>query len=442
MRPNIAFLADDFTGATDVILQAIRLSRSATLFVDIPSTEQLQDAAGKYEVIGIASVIRSLDVHEATRYVERAFEQFAAINPRVVQYKICSTADSSPTRGSIKPAVDAGRMRFGDQPIPVLVAQPNLGRYTAFSTHFARDASGVHRLDRNAAMANHPATPMNEADLRLHFATQLEEPVGGLHLPLVGDAGATRAGAGVYVVDAITEDDLSRAAAWILRSSPTDTPQFVIGSGGLSIGLLDQLSKPPPEAADARPTRTRKARTAPVLAVSGSGAPETSRQIDAAAAAGWELVSLDVTGDPAALDDRIQAATAVALTVLRAGRSCLVFTTHDRLAPRAQFVEAVTVGTALGNVILQVAESMILDRVIVAGGDTSGYVLRRLGATRIDAAGSIAGELLLASIQSKTIAVSGLEVVLKGGQLGPRDVFEQARVTPSSGRIFAVGSAI
>src|SRR5690606_23239261 len=111
----------------------------------------------------------------------RILEHAATADPRVVQYKICSTADSSPTRGSVAPPFNQFLQR-GARRVGLLVGQPGLRRYTAFAHHFANDRGTVYRLDRQPTMANHPSTPMHEADLRLHFAEQIGEEVGSITL--------------------------------------------------------------------------------------------------------------------------------------------------------------------------------------------------------------------------------------------------------------------
>jgi uncharacterized protein YgbK (DUF1537 family) len=419
---TVAFFADDFTGATDVLLQAIRLGRSATLFLEQPDEAALC-AAVNTDVVGIASVARALGVTEIRDIVGPGLALLGKTNPQFVQYKICSTADSSPERGSIQPAFDVGAALYGNQPVPILVAQPGLGRFTVFSNHYATDQGAVQRLDRVPAMRDHPATPMREADLRRHFALQLGRDVDALSILelRLNPAPAPAPTAAAYVIDALDDDDLVAAGRHLMESSHRGRPRFVVGSGGLTRAILLSAAgrAEVPPAIQAR-------RTGPVLAVSGSGAPETSRQIDAAIGSGWKALYLN----PISIRDDANSLHKIigeACRALEAGQPTVVYTTHSTLAPRGDFVEASMIGASLAAVIESVAQTVPLDRVIIAGGDTSGYTLQTLGARRLDAVGEVEGNLLLGRIYSASPDLNAIEVVLKGGQLGRRTVFEDAR---------------
>src|SRR5699024_7807474 len=75
---------------------------------------------------------------------------------------------------------------FKNQSIPLLVAAPNLGRYSAFGHLFARMGIGsqekIYRLDRHPSMQKHPSTPADESDLRLHLAKQTQKNIGILNI--------------------------------------------------------------------------------------------------------------------------------------------------------------------------------------------------------------------------------------------------------------------
>ena len=98
----------------------------------------------------------------------------AALEPRIVQYKACSTADSSPTIGSLGRVIELGREHVSASARAVLFAQPDFGRYTVFGHHFAAEDGIVYRLDRQPTMSTHPSTPMTESDLAVHLARQTD----------------------------------------------------------------------------------------------------------------------------------------------------------------------------------------------------------------------------------------------------------------------------
>lgn len=183
----LAFYGDDFTGSADLIMQYQRFGLDSVLFLGAPDQGELEAAAETHAVIGIAGVTRAMEPEAIRAQLIPALEQLAQLNPDFLLYKVCSTADSSPTVGSFEPAITWGQHLMCGAPVPVLVAQPNLGRYTVFSNHFAVDRGNVHRLDRQSIMTNHPVTPMKEADLRLHIELQLGMPVYGVDILALAD---------------------------------------------------------------------------------------------------------------------------------------------------------------------------------------------------------------------------------------------------------------
>lgn len=93
-----------------------------------------------------------------------------------------------------------------------------------------------------------------------------------------------------------------------------------------------------------------------------------------------------------------------------------------------QAVSEVLPGLAAGlaDVVRTVAHGTEVRRVVVAGGDTSGRVLRELGITAVElesTTGFGAGAALCRTIAGDE-RLDGLLVILKGGQVGSADLFE------------------
>src|SRR6185503_15829675 len=160
--------------------------------------------------------------------VRAQLAQIARTGAQVLLYKVCSTFDSLPTLGSIGRGIELLREQFtGLGPVAVAPAQPQFGRYTAFSNHFGVFAGQVHRLDRHPVMSRHPSTPMHEADL---------------HLPAYADGSFTQRWAAcqaesapAFVVDAVTDDHLDEVARVLRGAAQTSEPHpsVVVGSGGI-----------------------------------------------------------------------------------------------------------------------------------------------------------------------------------------------------------------
>jgi uncharacterized protein YgbK (DUF1537 family) len=189
----LAFYGDDFTGSTDA-MEALTVSGYRTvLFLEAPTPEILRWFKG-IRCIGVAGKSRSQSPQEMEQALGSVFEKLMRLNAPIVHYKICSTFNSSPEKGSIGKAIEVARDYFQDQQaIPLLVGVPALGRYTLFGQHYARMNREVYRLDRHPTMSRHPITPMREADLRIHLGGQTSEEIDLVNiLELDGDPGEVR----------------------------------------------------------------------------------------------------------------------------------------------------------------------------------------------------------------------------------------------------------
>ncbi|MBS1882852.1 MAG: four-carbon acid sugar kinase family protein [Actinobacteria bacterium] len=409
------FYGDDFTGAADALLQYGRAGLRARLVVD-PGLIGAAAAEG-LDVLGVAGVARALPSERIAREIEPVLDALAWLEPRFLQYKVCSTFDSSPERGSIGRACEVARDRFPGRPIPVLAAQPGLGRYTLFSNHFARAGDGlVYRLDEHPTMSVHPVTPARDANLVRVLAAQAPElEVGALDLLGLrggGGRGLAAEEGDVIVVDAIDDSDLVRVGAAIWAGAGPD-PLFVVGSGGLSRGLATQLRGPVPAVGEL-------GEVGAMLALAGSASPDTRRQVGAATRAGWAAFALPEVwrdGGEELLDQVVE--------TIAAGRSVVV---HPGSATPGTGVVKVgeEIGDALARLLGATAAETSLRRVLVAGGDTCGSVFQRLDVDAFELIGDVS-EVPVCRVSSRVPGLDGIEVALKGGQIGAVDLFDRAR---------------
>jgi uncharacterized protein YgbK (DUF1537 family) len=419
-----AFYGDDFTGSVDALLQFARRGWSGRLFASLPDAATLARAAGEVDVVGVAGIARSLPTDDLDDELRPVFEAFAALQPAVVQYKACSTADSSPSIGSLGRVVEIGRSVFGERPVPMLFAQPDFGRYTVFGHHFAAENGVVYRLDRQPTMSTHPSTPMTESDLAVHVGRQTALPVSSIPLVSYADGLADQLSASpaaAIVLDALLDEHLAQVGEAV---SNLPRPAFAIGSGGLSHGIA--AANPRPGAPLARTSSA----SGPVLVVSGSRSAQTRRQADAAAAAGWQVDPLQLgnTGlGAAALTVLIERTIAA----LREGRS-VVLTSHN-LETSAEGGASMLDGIAraAASVIDASARADATRRIVVCGGDTSSRVTRLLGVAALSISANPWDNVVLLHAHAEDPAIDGLELLLKGGQVGATSLFVDVRALAS-----------
>src|SRR6476660_5947552 len=108
--PAVSFVADDLTGAADVLAQAHRYGLDAVLVIGDGGADTPLPADA--DVVGIAGPARSLGGQEFDDLVRAQLAQIAQAGAPVLLYKVCSTFDSLPTLGSIGRGIELLHERF------------------------------------------------------------------------------------------------------------------------------------------------------------------------------------------------------------------------------------------------------------------------------------------------------------------------------------------
>lgn len=420
-----AWIGDDFTGSTDVLECLAEGGVPAVLFLRPPTPEMLA-AFPQARAIGLASDARSRPPEWMDAALPAMFDGLRAFGAPVLHYKTCSTFDSAPHRGSIGRAMELGLAAMGG-PVPILVGAPDLRRYLIFGTLFAAAGDTVFRIDRHPTMAHHPATPMHEADLRRHLAAQTDLPIGLIDLPTLqsGGGGAAFAAAqarGAMLFDGIDPASLA-AAGRVLWAEAARRPLFGAGSSGLTSALLaawrdEGVVKGSAPISDPGPVDR-------LLVVSGSCSPVTSNQIGVALEAGYEGIALSpeaLVADAAEIDR----AAAGAVAALGAGRSCVLYTARGPLTEGEAASDAL--GSALGRMLRSIVSTQPVPRVLLAGGDTSSHAVAELELDALTWAARLQRGAPLCRAHAAGSPLDGLELVLKGGQIGSPDFFERVRL--------------
>ena len=117
MKPRYAFVADDFTGATDTLATLALAGLRTSLYLDVErmARDQTSDA------IGLATAARSLATSQLVGALAPAADALRHVAAPIAHYKVCSTFDSAPHIGSIGAAVDALRDAIPNRlrPLPI-----------------------------------------------------------------------------------------------------------------------------------------------------------------------------------------------------------------------------------------------------------------------------------------------------------------------------------
>ncbi|MCG2594348.1 four-carbon acid sugar kinase family protein [Ramlibacter sp. XY19] len=415
--PRIGWYGDDFTGATDTLAVLTQAGLRAMLFLGVPSTGRQAAAehalGGALAAVGIAGAARSMDPAAMERELEPVGAYFASLRVPVLHYKVCSTFDSAPGVGNIAVAARVLRKHVANDFLPIVGGQPSLGRYCVFSNLFAAAGRGgtVERIDRHPTMRNHPSTPMAEADLRQHLALQGLEPVAAVHYPSY--AVGVKAAAGAVLLDVASDDDLPEIGRLLWDEAQRER-LLAIGASSVAQALIAHW-RLPVQAQPALPPAQ-----GPVLVLAGSLSPVTARQVQAATSFQRFQVS------PAQLlDEASSSAAASSLArALREGRNVLAVTAPPEGSAKDSAGGA-EIAQASARFLRQVLRQHPLRRIGIAGGDTSSLAVQGLGAWGLSYAGALGPGVALSRVHHDEPALDGLVVMLKGGQMGSEDVFEQ-----------------
>jgi 3-oxoisoapionate kinase len=350
-------------------------------------------------------------------------EWLKTLDAQFCHYKVCSTFDSSPAIGSIGRAIDLGAVAFGQAVVPLIVGAPQLKRYTFQGNLFAGYQGETYRIDRHPVMSRHPVTPMAEADLRLHLAWQTNRQT------TLANEDWPQNGVGLIdVYDAASQ----REAGKRLRSLPAGARPFVVGSSGVEYALVKAMV----EAGDISGAQkfTPLPSVAQTVVISGSVSPTTERQITSALANGFEAVPVSANALARKDLETKRHAIEQSCKILSSGRSPLVHTALGPQSDEGAGLDAIKdgrrlIGEGLGEILRGVVERSSLRRVIVAGGDSSSHALGQLDVhaltTRMPLPATPGSPLCTAHSRSETL--NGIQIALKGGQVGGDDYFVSLR---------------
>jgi 3-oxoisoapionate kinase len=452
-RLRLAFYGDDFTGSTDALEVLAFSGLRCALFLAVPNPERMQ-ALGGFDAIGVAGSTRAMTNAELDTHLPGVFSALAALPTPLVHYKVCSTFDSAPATGSIGRVMELACDAFPQPLVPVVAATPALGRYCLFGHLFARSGTDgqVYRIDRHPIMSVHPVTPMHESDLARHLGRQTTMPIG--HLPLTRFDGATGSLAAqltqmaqtcrAVVLDGLDAAHLTQAGECLQQmASGMATPLFVVGGSGVEYGLTQHWQRQDGQAAAVDRYRSFEA-VDQVLVVSGSASRLSATQIQAAIDAGFREVPVDVPAlGSAQAGAAVQRLVREVLDALASGDSVVMHTARGPDDARiAALIEALQaqghgadaarhhggrlVSDRLGEVVDAIVRAHPLRRLVLSGGDTSSRITQVLAPEALEIRARLAPGAPLCRLLSSAPHLQGLELALKGGQMGAADYFVKA----------------
>lgn len=447
----LAFYGDDFTGSTDALEFLSRAGVRTILFLDDPTPEKIKHF-GSLDAIGVAGMTRAMVPDEMSKTLGQAFSVLNNLDPRHVHYKVCSTFDSSPEIGNIGTAIEIGTRIFQNKFTPVLVGAPNLGRYSAFGNLYARMGIGnqgaIYRLDRHPSMCAHPITPALESDLRLHLSKQTSQPMGLIDLvdiikptsEIIAKLNTEIAeGKKIVFFDAMYEYQMITIGEVLDTKAGKNYPLFSVGSSGIEKALCDFWTKQ--KIFNPRNQWEQLSECQPMLVLSGSVSPITGSQIEWAVKNGFEEIEVDAQlMENEDTEFFISEYQKKIISGLRKGKSIILHTSKGSEDPRIQKIKSILdekgwddqtkrtqtakiFGKVLGQSARRALDQYPVKRLVIAGGDTSSFVARELGIEAVEMIAPLFLGAPLCRAFASGSPVDGIEVNLKGGQVGDETYF-------------------
>lgn len=417
-------VADDITGSNDIGIMFAKSGLLAHVYA-FPGAESLAAPGVEAPDITILDTNSRLDPPDvAYDKVFAATRALMAAGCTRFHNKTCSVF-----RGNIGVEFDAMLDALGQEFAVVVLGFPKNGRQTIDGIHYVR---GV-KLEESE-FRNDPAHPMRRSNLVEILQSQTRRTVGLIDHQVVAQGEdalreaieAARERWNYVIVDVVDQDAL-KTIACAVRDCPV-----LCGSSAIAEELPAAWGVQPSERAETLPPPVEGLG---VLCAAGSLMPQTAAQIEHLRARGVPAFELDPRGlfEPDTREQTVRELTERLTHALRSGQDALL---HTARAPEtvaavraegarrglSEMGSARQVSEALAEIVARVIEQTSLNRLLVAGGETSNAVARRLGIRGL----RIWQEIQPGLPSCLTLGEQPLLLVLKSGSFGSPEFFGQA----------------
>lgn len=410
-------IADDLTGATDLALMLVRGGMRTIQVVGVP-----QDPANLPEADAIVVALKSRTTPPAEAVAESlaSAEALLAAGAKQIFFKYCSTFDST-DQGNIGPVAEALMERLGCRFTLACPAFPGAQR-TIYQGHLFVGTS----LLSDSPLKDHPLTPMHDPNLVSVLSRQTRRKVGLVSYETV-EAGAEaiaaafgraeEEGVEIAIVDAISDRhlrDIGTAAAGL---------PLITGGSGVAIGLPENFRRQGLLSGD--PLAGFDAPEGPAAILAGSCSAATRGQVAQAQAAGIPAYRIDPLElsqgkiSPAGMLDWARQQDR--------DRPFMIFSTAepDSIRQVQETLGRDKAGALVEDALAEVASGLVeqgVRRLIVAGGETSGAVVKGLDLQALE----IGPEIDPGVPWTRSAGAPPLALALKSGNFGTPDFFVKA----------------
>ena len=420
MKLALGCIADDYTGASDLANTLTRAGLRTVQTIGVPADEL---KLPEVDAVVVSLKSRSIEAGLAVSRSRAADKWLRGRGADHVLFKICSTFDSTDA-GNIGPVMDALRSDCGEKIVLVTPAFPETGRTVYQGNLFV----GLVPLNESP-LKDHPLNPMHDSNLVRVLARQSKTQIGLVNLAtVVRGPEAVKAhladlsgkGIGAAIIDAVFDLDLETIGGVALDH------RLSVGASGIGLGLARALvgSGGVPRGAS---SKTEDAPIGgPAACLAGSCSQATLQQI-ANAEQTMPVLHLDpyriITGS-----DEVRRALAWAAQRITEGPVLIASSsTPDQVTALQSRHGRDAAGHAIEQAMADIAEGLVqsgVRRLVIAGGETSGAVVDRLGIPGFLVGAEIAaGVPVLRAVGAKE---GDMLLALKSGNFGGPQFFSDA----------------
>jgi 3-dehydrotetronate 4-kinase len=417
-------VADDVTGGADLAGMLSERGVATVLALGVPTEALVRRIRGRFSACVVSLKSRSIPAPDAVRLSVAALRALEPLGPRQIQFKYCSTFDST-AAGNIGPVAEALMDALGVRFAVAVPALPVNGR-SLYLGHLFVD--GV--LLAESHMRHHPVTPMTDSNLVRQLQAQTQRRVGLVPLDVVRRgpdriartvAALEDAGTALALVDATADEDVAAIAEAVADH------RLITGSSALARALPDVWRR-----RGLLPHQTRPAlseQRGHLLFVAGSCSARTHEQLRLLEQVGVLSIRVDPLRVLAAgADERERLKRAVGSALEQRGVALVRSTAGpEELADGFAAAEAAGTGAAglraaieavAGEVARHAVSAAGARHIVVAGGETTGAVLDALGLEALEVGPSLDPGVPLC----RSVGPTPLTLVPKSGNFGAPDL--------------------
>jgi uncharacterized protein YgbK (DUF1537 family) len=417
---SLGCIADDYTGASDLANTLTRAGLRTVQTIGVPPDDiELPEV----DAVVVSLKSRSIEADVAVMRSRAAEIWLRSRSASHVLFKICSTFDSTDA-GNIGPVMDALRADSGDAIVLVTPAFPETGRTVYQGNLFV----GSVPLNESP-LKDHPLNPMHDSNLARVLARQSKTKVGLVDLAVLSQgpdairarlADLSAKGFGAAIIDAVFDSDLETIGQVALDH------RLSVGASGIGLGLARGLVSSRRVKSNALDAMPASPVGGPAACLAGSCSQATLQQI-----ANAEKIMPVLHLDPErVVDGKEEARRALAWAADRIGDGPVLIassSTPDEVAALQLRHGRDVAGHAIEQAMADIAEGLVqsgVRRLVVAGGETSGAVVDRLGIPGFLVGAEIAaGVPVLRAVSAKN---GEMLLALKSGNFGGPDFFSDA----------------